>query len=192
VLAVTTPWLNAKGNQLIYTERLIANESCDSSSPASAIAPFNNDRGPRPGGDRSDRGALVRERNYKKLRQYSAEVSEFSYRNVASTNDQRVVVVRKNITVERRDNVLFDEYRYLFYITNDQKMTPDEVVAKAHQRCDQENLHAQLKGEVRALHAPVNTCQLGLLGDGVARLDTQGLVRLARTSLASLDQQAQW
>ncbi|MEX6431293.1 hypothetical protein AB6A68_15975, partial [Ferrimicrobium acidiphilum] len=25
------------------------------------------------------------------------------------------------------------------------------------QRCDQENLHAQLKGEVRALHAPVNT-----------------------------------
>ncbi|MHB8290215.1 MAG: IS1380 family transposase, partial [Acidimicrobiales bacterium] len=26
-----------------------------------------------------------------------------------------------------------------------------------HKRCDQENLHAQLKGEVRALHAPVNT-----------------------------------
>ncbi|WP_298405408.1 hypothetical protein [Ferrimicrobium sp.] len=36
-------------------------------------------------------------------------------------------------------------------------MTPHEVVAEAHQRCDQENLHAQLKGEVRALHAPVNT-----------------------------------
>ena len=34
---------------------------------------------------------------------------------------------------------------------------PDQVVAEAHQRCDQENLHAQLKGEVRALHAPVNT-----------------------------------
>ena len=41
--------------------------------------------------------------------------------------------------------------------SNDQKMTPHEVVAEAHQRCDQENLHAQLKGEVRALHAPVNT-----------------------------------
>ena len=101
--------------------------------------------------------AVVKERNFKKLRQRSVEVSEFSYRPVACEHDYRVVVVRKNISIERGDNVLFDEYRYLFYITNDQKMTPDEVVAEAHQRCDQENLHAQLKGEVRALHAPVNT-----------------------------------
>ncbi|WP_276982346.1 IS1380 family transposase [Ferrimicrobium acidiphilum] len=101
--------------------------------------------------------AVVKERNFKKLRQRSVEVSEFSYRPVACKHDYRVVVVRKNISVEQGDNVLFDEYRYLFYITNDQKMTPDEVVAEAHQRCDQENLHAQLKGEVRALHAPVNT-----------------------------------
>ncbi len=101
--------------------------------------------------------AVVKERNFKKLRQRSVEVSEFSYRPVACEHDYRVVVVRKNISIERGDNVLFDEYRYLFYITNDQKMTPHEVVAEAHQRCDQENLHAQLKGEVRALHAPVNT-----------------------------------
>ena len=32
-----------------------------------------------------------------------------------------------------------------------------EVVREARQRCDQENLIAQLKGGVRALHAPVNT-----------------------------------
>ncbi len=133
---------------------------------------------------------VVKERGFETLRQRSVEVSEFSYRNVASTNDQRIVVVRKNISIER--GAVFDEYRYLFYITNDQKMTPGEVVAKAHQRCDQDNLHAQLKGEVRALHASVNTCQLGLLGDGVARLDTQGLVSLTYTNLASLGQQAQW
>lgn len=36
-------------------------------------------------------------------------------------------------------------------------MTEDEVVAEARARCDQENLIAQLKGQVRALHAPVNT-----------------------------------
>ena len=102
------------------------------------------------------KAAVVRERRFKALRQKSVEVAEFSYRPSACTSDYRVVVVRKNVSVERGDNVLFDEYRYLFYITNDWNMTPDQVVAEAHQRCDQENLHAQLR-EVRALHAPVNT-----------------------------------
>ena len=101
--------------------------------------------------------AVVRARGFKALRQRSVEIAEFSYRPVAAKRDYRVVVVRKNISVEKGDNVLFDEHRYLFYITNDREMTPDQVVAEAHERCDQENLHAQLKGEVRALHAPVNT-----------------------------------
>jgi len=43
------------------------------------------------------------------------------------------------------------------YITNEPEMTASEVVDQARQRCDQENLHAQLKSDVRALHAPVNT-----------------------------------
>ena len=101
--------------------------------------------------------AVVKERGFKTLRQRSVEVAELSYRPHACTRDYRVVVVRKNISVEKGHNVLFEEYRYLFYITNDWDMTRDEVVAEAHERCDQENLHAQLKGEVRALHAPVNT-----------------------------------
>ncbi len=41
--------------------------------------------------------------------------------------------------------------------TNDWNLTPDEVVQEARQRCNQENLIAQLKGGVRALTAPVNT-----------------------------------
>ena len=101
--------------------------------------------------------AVVRQRGFKTLRQKSVDVAEFSYRPHACTRDYRVVVVRKNISVEKGDSVLFDEFRYLFYITNDRDMTPDQVVAEAHERCDQENLHAQLKGEVRALHAPLNT-----------------------------------
>jgi len=51
----------------------------------------------------------------------------------------------------------FSEYRYFFYITNDRDMTADEVIDQARQRCDQENLISQLKSDVRALHAPVNT-----------------------------------
>ena len=40
---------------------------------------------------------------------------------------------------------LFEEYRYFFYITNDRKMTAEEVVFSANDRCDQENLIAQPK-----------------------------------------------
>ena len=43
------------------------------------------------------------------------------------------------------------------YITNDRKLTAEEVIGEAHQRCNQENLIANLKSGVRALHAPVNT-----------------------------------
>jgi len=51
---------------------------------------------------------------------------------------------------------LFEEYRYFFYITNDRKMTAKEVVFSANDRCEQENLIAQLKSGVRALTAPVD------------------------------------
>ena len=82
---------------------------------------------------------------------------EFSYRPGNCKQDYRVVALRKDISVEKGENVLFSEYRYFFYITNDWEMTADQVVAEARSRCNQENLIAQLKGQVRALHAPVNT-----------------------------------
>ena len=99
----------------------------------------------------------MRERNYKVLRQTAEDVVEFSYRPGKCKRDYRVVALRKNISVERGENVLFSEYRYFFYITNDRDMTADEVIDQARQRCNQENLISQLKSGVRALHAPVNT-----------------------------------
>ena len=100
---------------------------------------------------------IVRERGYKVLRQKAEDVVEFSYRPGKCKRDYRVVALRKNISVERGENVLFEEYRYFFYITNEATMTADEVVDQARQRCNQENLISQLKSSVRALHAPVNT-----------------------------------
>jgi len=100
---------------------------------------------------------IVRERNYKVLRQAAEEVVEFSYRPGKCKRDYRVIALRKNISVERGENVLFNDYRYFFYITNDPDMTADEVIDQARQRCNQENLISQLKSGVRALHAPVNT-----------------------------------
>jgi hypothetical protein len=106
---------------------------------------------------RNHKDDVVRERGYKVLRQKHQDVTEFTYRPGKCSRDYRVVVLRKNISVERGDNVLFEEYRYFFYITNDWDLTADEVIGEARQRCNQENLIAQLKGAVRALHAPVNT-----------------------------------
>ncbi len=100
---------------------------------------------------------IVAQRGYKVLRTTAEDIVEFDYRPGKCKKDYRVVALRKNISVARGDNVLFDEYRYFFYITNDRGLTADEVVAEARQRCNQENLIAQLKGGVRALHAPVNT-----------------------------------
>ena len=106
---------------------------------------------------RNVKDEIVRARGYKVLRQAAEDVVEFSYRPGNCTRDYRVVALRKNISVERGENVLFSEYRYFFYITNDWDMTADEVIDQARQRCNQENLISQLKSGVRALHAPVNT-----------------------------------
>jgi hypothetical protein len=106
---------------------------------------------------RNHKDDVVRARGYKVLRQRHEDVTEFTYRPGRCKKDYRVVALRKNISVERGDNVLFEEYRFFFYITNDWDLTADEVIGEARQRCNQENLIGQLKSGVRALHAPVNT-----------------------------------
>lgn len=100
---------------------------------------------------------VVREKGYKNVRLRSEDIAEFPYRPGACKRDYRVVVLRKNLTIERGGVELFDEVRYFFYITNDWEMSAEEVVYQSNDRCNQENLIAQLKGGVRALHAPVNT-----------------------------------
>jgi hypothetical protein len=111
---------------------------------------------------RNHKDDVVRARGYKVLRQKHEEVFEFSYRPGNCKRDYRVVVLRKNLSVERGETVLFEEFRYFFYITNDWGLTADEVIGEARQRCNQENLIGQLKGGVRALHAPVNTLNANL------------------------------
>jgi Transposase DDE domain group 1 len=100
---------------------------------------------------------IVREREYKVIRTTSEEVFEFEYQPVKCRRPYRVVVLRKNLSVEKGEAALFDDVRYFFYITNDRNLSCNEVVQEARQRCNQENLIAQLKGGVRALHAPVNS-----------------------------------
>ena len=99
---------------------------------------------------------IVRKRDYLKLELKSEQVAEFEYRPMACSKTYRVIVVRKNISHEMGDTRLFDDVRYFFYITNDWDKPAEEVVFSCNDRCDQENLLAQLAGGVRSLSAPVD------------------------------------
>ena len=100
---------------------------------------------------------VVRRKGYKNIRLRSEDVAEFDYSPGKCKKTYRMVVLRKNLTVERGAQALFDDIRYFFFITNDQKLTPAQIVSESNHRCNQENLIEQLKNGVRALHAPVNT-----------------------------------
>ncbi len=100
--------------------------------------------------------AIVRERGYENIELLEEMVAEFAYRPTACKKSYRMIVLRKRVEVGKGQLRLFEEYRYFFYITNDRTMTAEEVVFSANDRCDQENLIAQLKGGVHALKAPVD------------------------------------
>jgi len=67
------------------------------------------------------------------------------------------VVLRKNLSVEKGQQVLFDDIRYFFYITNDRTSSPAAIVEGANGRCNQENLNEQLKNGVQAMRMPTDT-----------------------------------
>jgi hypothetical protein len=111
--------------------------------------------------DRPDnvKEAVVVARQFENQRLRSEEVAEFNYRPTACKKTYRMVVVKKNISVEKGEKLLFDQVVYFFYITNDWVNEAEEVVFSANDRCDQENLLAQLSGGVRALRAPVDNLE---------------------------------
>jgi hypothetical protein len=99
---------------------------------------------------------VVKEREFKKIRLQSEQVAEFDYQPGHCNKSYRMVVVRKNLSVEKGENRLFDDIRYFFYITNDRVKTSAEIVLFANDRCNQENVIGQLKSGVDALRIPLD------------------------------------
>jgi hypothetical protein len=99
---------------------------------------------------------IVRERGFQTIHLLEEKIAEFDYQPVACKKSYRMIVLRKRLGTDRGQLRLFEEYRYFFYITNDRDLSAEEVVFSANDRCDQENLIAQLKNGVHALKAPVN------------------------------------
>lgn len=103
------------------------------------------------------KAAVIVERAFKNLRLTGEAVAEFPYQPTACAQPYRMVVLRKNISVEQGDHRLFDEIRYFFYLTNDRTTPVSEIVFLANDRCNQENLIDQLKHGVRAMALPTDT-----------------------------------
>jgi hypothetical protein len=99
---------------------------------------------------------VVEQRGFKDIRLVDEWVAEMPYRPSACRHTYRLVIVRKNLEVsEPKQQRLFDDYLYFLYLTNDEDSAPEEIVFTANDRCQQENVLAQLNA-VRALHAPLD------------------------------------
>ena len=99
---------------------------------------------------------MVKERGFKTFHLLEEMIAEFDYRPTACQRTYRMILLRKKLGIDKGQQRLFEEYRYFFYITNDRAMTVEQVVFSANNRCDQENLIAQLKNGVHALKTPVD------------------------------------
>jgi Transposase DDE domain group 1 len=99
---------------------------------------------------------IVAERGFENIRLRSEDVAEFDYQPTKCKKPYRVVVVRKNLSVEKGEQRLFDDVRYFFYLTNDRATWAEAIVFLANERCEQENLIEQLKNGCKALRMPVD------------------------------------
>lgn len=99
---------------------------------------------------------VVEARQFEDIRLVKEHVAEFRYQPGKCKKTYRVVVVWKELDVYQGQKWLFDDARCFFYITNDEESLAEAIVADANGRCNQENLLAQLKGDVRSLTAPVD------------------------------------
>ncbi len=100
--------------------------------------------------------AIVRFKGYLNKKLVGESVAEFNYQPLKCGRSYRLVVVRKNISLQKGETVLLEEIRYFFYLTNHTNYRAQEIVALANQRCDQENVIEQLKNGVNAMRMPVD------------------------------------
>jgi hypothetical protein len=78
---------------------------------------------------------IVRVREFTNIRLAGEQVAEFAYSPTACKKPYRVVVVRKQLSVEKGQQRLFDDVRYFFYITNDRQRSAAAIVQQANDRC---------------------------------------------------------
>ena len=100
--------------------------------------------------------AIVVQKGYLNEKLVAEHVSDMTYQPSLCQRKHRLVILRKDISVQKGEQVLFDEVRHFFYLTNRWDLTVEEIVGLANGRCDQENVIEQLKNGVNAMRMPVD------------------------------------
>ena len=98
---------------------------------------------------------IVIEKEFRNQKLVGEDIAEMDYQPLKCGKKYRLVILRKNISVQKGEQVLLDEIRYFFYLTN-RKDRAEKIVGLANGRCDQENVIEQLKNGVNAMRMPVN------------------------------------
>ena len=98
---------------------------------------------------------IVVEKEFRNQVLVGEDIAEIDYQPVKCDRKYRLVIVRKNLSIQQGERALLDEIRYFFYITN-RKDAAEKIVGLANGRCDQENVIEQLKNGVNAMRMPVN------------------------------------
>ena len=99
---------------------------------------------------------IVVQKGYLNRKLVAEHVSDISYQPHQCGQKYRLVILRKNLSVQQGERVLFEEVRYFFYLTNRWDLTVEQIVGLANGRCDQENVIEQLKNGVNAMRMPVD------------------------------------
>jgi hypothetical protein len=100
--------------------------------------------------------SIVRFKGYENKVLIGEDVTEIQYQPLKCSRPYRLIIVRKNISVQKGERVLFDEIRYFFYLTNRTDYTCEQIVSLANGRCQKENVIEQLKNGVNAMRMPVD------------------------------------
>ena len=98
---------------------------------------------------------IVIEKEFRNQVLVGEDIAEIDYQPLKCDRKYRLVIVRKNLSIQKGEKTLLDEIRYFFYITN-RKDAAAKIVGLANGRCDQENVIEQLKNGVNAMRMPVN------------------------------------
>ncbi len=119
-------------------------------------------------------------------------IAEFDYRPVACKKSYRVIVLRKRLGIDKGQIASVRGVSLFLLHHQRSHTTAEEIVFSANDRCDQENLIAQLKGGVQRAEDPGGRSgeQLGVHGDGQPGVEPEGVERPDAAGIAAARGQA--
>ena len=100
--------------------------------------------------------AIVVQKGYLNKKLVAEDVTDITYHPHLCGQKYRLVILRKNLSVQKGEQVLFEEFQYFFYLSNRWDLSVAEIIGLANGRCDPENVIEQLKNGVNAMRMPVN------------------------------------